>query len=147
MFSAEKYIVASSLDEAFELNQQRGSTILGGCGWLTRGGRKMRTAIDLSALGLDWITETETAFEIGAMTSLRTMETNAQLRAQFGDCLAECVRPIVGVQFRNVATVGGSIWGRFGFSDVLACFLAMDARVRLFQAGEVSLREIGRAHV
>ena len=31
----------------------------------------------------------------------------------------EAVRHIVGVQFRNCATVGGSIYGRFGFSDVL----------------------------
>ena len=29
---------------------------------------------------------------------------------------------IVGVQFRNLATVGGSIFGKFGFSDVLSCF-------------------------
>ena len=36
------------------------------------------------------------------------------------------LRHIVGVQFRNCATIGGSIWGRYGFSDVLTMFLAMD---------------------
>ncbi|MFR6443921.1 MAG: hypothetical protein ACLUPB_15335 [Agathobacter rectalis] len=31
------------------------------------------------------------------------------------------------MQFRNVATVGGSIWGRFGFSDVMTIFRALGA--------------------
>ena len=39
------------------------------------------------------------------------------------------------------ATVGGSIWGRFGFSDVLTVFLAMDTYVELFCGGMVPLRE------
>ena len=55
--------------------------------------------------------------------------------------MREAVRSIVGVQFRNLATVGGSIWGRFGFSDVLTLFLALDTRVLLYRAGEISLRE------
>ena len=47
----------------------------------------------------------------------------------------------MGVQFRNLATVGGSIFGRFGFSDVLTLFLALDAQVELFQRGTVPLEE------
>ncbi len=35
---------------------------------------------------------------------------------------------IVGVQFRNLATVGGSVYARFGFSDVTTALLALDAR-------------------
>ena len=37
--------------------------------------------------------------------------------------------------------MGGSIWGRFGFSDVLTLFLALDTRVLLYRAGEMSLWE------
>ena len=40
-----------------------------------------------------------------------------------------------------MATVGGSIWGRFGFSDVLTVFLAMDTYVELYQGGRIPLRE------
>ena len=47
----------------------------------------------------------------------------------------------MGVQFRNCATVGGSVFGRFGFSDVLTLLLALDARVVLQGAGELSLEE------
>ena len=40
-----------------------------------------------------------------------------------------------------MATVGGSIWGRFGFSAVLTVFLAMDCYVELYKGGIVSLED------
>ena len=67
--------------------------------------------------------------------------TASGLAAYTGGAMREAVRSIVGVQFRNLATVGGSIWGRFGFSDVLTLFLALDTRVLLYRAGEMSLWE------
>lgn len=48
---------------------------------------------------------------------------------------------IVGVQLRNLATVGGSIYSRFGFSDVLTMFLALNASVELYKGGIVPLAE------
>ena len=54
------------------------------------------------------------------------------------------VKDIVGVQFRNMATVGGSLWGRFGFSDVLSVFLALDSYVELYKGGIVHLREFAK---
>ena len=38
-------------------------------------------------------------------------------------------------------TVGGSIYGRFGFSDVLTAFLAMDTFVELYNGGTVRLSD------
>ena len=40
-----------------------------------------------------------------------------------------------------MATIGGSIWGRFGFSDVLTVFLAMDSYVELYKGGIVSMAD------
>ena len=141
MFTTQNYVVASSLDEAYELNQKPKSTVLGGCGWLKMGRRMMSTAIDLSKLGLDQITEQDEYFALGAMVTLRQIETHPGLAAYFGDCIAECVRHIVGVQFRNCATIGGSIWGRFGFSDPLTLFLSLGAEVVLHKAGVVALAD------
>lgn len=141
MFTIQQYVRAQSLDEAYALNQKKSSTVLGGCGWLRMGRRAIGTAIDLSDLGLDQIIEHEDYFELGAMVTLRQMETNDALAAAFGGCIADCVRPIVGVQFRGSATIGGSIWSRFGFSDPLTLFLALGARVRLHQAGEIPLAQ------
>jgi CO/xanthine dehydrogenase FAD-binding subunit len=56
----------------------------------------------------------------------------------------DAVKDIVGVQFRNMATVGGSIWGRFGFSDVLTVFLAMDTYVELYKGGIVPLAQFAK---
>ena len=51
------------------------------------------------------------------------------------------MRHIVGVQFRNVATVGGSVFGRFGFSDVLTMLFAMDSYVELYKGGKIPMAE------
>lgn len=53
----------------------------------------------------------------------------------------EALRHIVGVQFRNTATVGGSLYPRFGFSDVLTIFGALDAYVELYGGGLVPIRK------
>ena len=45
----------------------------------------------------------------------------------------------MGVQFRNSATLGGSLVGRFGFSDVFTFFLALDAYVELYQGGLIPI--------
>ena len=99
------------------------------------------TAIDLSALGLDTIEETDTEFAIGAMATLRSLETHAALNAATNGAMREAVRHIVGVQFRNCATVGGSVYGRFGFSDVLTLLLALDCDVELYKAGRMPIAQ------
>ena len=127
MLKIKNYVKAESLEQAYELNQKRTACVLGGMVWLKMGNRNIMTAIDLSGLGLDTITETEDAFVIGCMTPLHALETHKKLNAYTNGAIRESVRHIVGVQFRNCATVGGSIFGRFGFSDVLTCFLAQFA--------------------
>ena len=122
MLKIKNYVKAESLEQAYELNQKRTACVLGGMVWLKMGNRNITTAIDLSGLGLDIITETEEAFVIGCMTPLHALETHKELNAYTNGAVRESVRHIVGVQFRNCATVGGSIFGRFGFSDVLTCF-------------------------
>ena len=47
----------------------------------------------------------------------------------------------MGTQFRNTATVGGSVFSRFGFSDVSVLLLALDAQVVLFARGAVKLSD------
>ena len=59
MFTIRNYVVAESLEQAYELNQKKNNVVLGGIGWLKMGGRNIQTAIDLSTLGLDKIEEDE----------------------------------------------------------------------------------------
>lgn len=141
MITIQKYVRAKSLDEAWTLNQNPRNRIIGGMLWLRLGKGSIHTAIDLCDLGLDTIQETEDSFSIGAMVSLRDLELHERLNAYSANAVACAVRDIVGVQFRNMATIGGSIWGRFGFSDVLTLFLALDTYVELFKGGVIPLEQ------
>ena len=141
MFYYNQYVRAQSLDEAYELYQKKPNFVLGGMLWLKMKNKTLGTAIDLCDLGLDQIDEDENEFRIGAYVTLRQIETHEALNAYTHGAIAESVRHIVGVQFRNVATVGGSIWGRFGFSDVMTIFRALGAKVQLHKAGIMDLDE------
>ncbi len=141
MLKIKSYVKVNSIAEAYELNQKKTACVLGGMVWLKMGNRNISTAIDLSGLGLEGIQETDDEFVIGCMTSLRALETDKRLNEYTQGAIRESVRHIVGVQFRNCATVGGSIWGRYGFSDVLTMFLGMDTWVELYNAGKIPLTE------
>jgi len=141
MFYYNQYVRAQSRDEAYELYQKKPNFVLGGMLWLKMKNKTLGTAIDLCDLGLDQIDEDENEFRIGAYATLRQIETHEALNAYTHGAIAESVRHIVGVQFRNVATVGGSIWGRFGFSDVMTIFRALGAKVQLHKAGIMDLDE------
>ena len=139
MLNIQTYVRAKSLEEAYTLNQKRNARVLGGMLWLKMASNTVGTAIDLCELGLDTIEEDETGFTLGAMATLRMLEQHPGLAAYTQNAAAKAVQDIVGVQFRNMATVGGSVWGRFGFSDVLTLLLAADARVNLYKAGALPI--------
>lgn len=141
MITIQKYVRAQSLEEAYTLNQNKRNRIVGGMMWMRLGSGSVGTAIDLCDLGLDKIEENDESFVLGAMVSLRALEQHAGLRAYTNGAIKNALKDIVGVQFRNMATVGGSVWGRFGFSDVLTVLLAMDTYVELYKGGVISLAE------
>lgn len=141
MLKFRKLACPETVEEAWQLNQNRANCVLGGTGWLKMGDRQWNTAIDLGKLGLDTILETEEEFRIGAMVTLRQLEQHEGLNAYTQGAVRDCVKHIVGTQFRSCATVGGTFWSRFGFSDVLTCFLALDTSVVLAHAGEIALPE------
>ncbi len=142
MFEIEKYIVPATLKEAFDiLENESGVVVLGGCGYLKLANRKIGTAIDLSALNLDFINEKNGFVEIGTMTSLRTLEINPTTKSCYSGVLAKSVESIVGVQLRNCVTIGGSVAGRYAFSDPICALLALDAELELFNQGRVKLSD------
>jgi putative selenate reductase FAD-binding subunit len=141
MFTVKNYVTVKNLEEAYELNKKRNNVILGGILWLKMGEKNILNAIDLSVLDLNQIEETEDAFEIGCMVTLRQVELNLKLNSYFNGAIAESIKHIVGTQFRNCATMGGSIFGRYGFSDPLTCLLALDTYIELYKGGLVPLSE------
>ena len=141
MITIREYVRPASLEEAWTLNQKRTSRVIGGMLWLKMQNAAVGTAIDLSDLGLDKFEETPEGFAVGAMVSLRALETHAGLNEYTNGAMREALRHIVGVQFRNTATLGGSVYGRFGFSDVLTVLLALNASVELYKGGILPLAQ------
>lgn len=141
MLTVRNYVKPKTLEEAYELNQKKANRIIGGMMWLRMSKGNANTLIDLSGLGMNVISEEDEVFRIGCMCTLRQLEQHKALNDTFGDIFKECTRHIVGVQFRNGATVGGSVFGRFGFSDILTALLALDTSVKLYKRGIVPLSE------
>ena len=92
------YVRVGNAAEAYELLQKnRNNKIVGGGIWMRLGSRRVATAIDLSACGLDQIEETETEFRIGAMCTLRQLERHTELNALVNHVFEFAVHDIVGV--------------------------------------------------
>lgn len=142
MLEIENIIFPESLDEALaRVRDVPGSVVLGGCGYLRLGSRKIGTAIDLSRLKLDEITESSMGIGIGAMVSLRDLETHS-ITAQFAaGIMARSVENIVGIQLRKCVTLGGSVAGRYPFSDPITALMALDAELLFHGYGKISLQE------
>lgn len=135
MVDVKEYRMVESIEEAYELNSIKGNVILGGMGWARMQFSNINTAIDISNLGLKGIVEEKDKIVIGAMTTLRELETSEILKKYFGQAPEESVKSILGIQFRNSATIGGSLYMKFGFSDVLTFFLALDTEIQMYKNG------------
>lgn len=142
MVTVQKYWFAPSAEEAAEeLARSRRNKIIGGGTWLKMGSASIGTAIDLSRLGLEGIERSGGEIRIGAMTTLRELETSPVLRERFGGAISASVKEIVGVQFRNTAVIGSGISMASGFSDPLCALLALDAELLWVRGGRMRLEE------
>ena len=62
MITVKEYKKASSLEEAYELNQKKTNRVIAGMLWTKMSSANINVAIDLSDLGLDKIEETDEEF-------------------------------------------------------------------------------------
>ncbi|TJX13503.1 FAD-binding protein [Tissierella creatinini] len=148
MITFGDYIQPKSVDEAYEsLISKKSARLIGGGCFLRMGNRRIGLAIDLSQAGLDYIKDAGEEIEIGAMTSLRSFETSELLKEHFGYMIGDSVKHIIGVQLRNIATIGATVYSKYGFSDPITALLALDADICLYQGGRMALgdflKEVG----
>ena len=130
------YLKPEDLHQAYErLVSTKGATVMAGGMFLRLQKRMFPLMIDLSDMGLEGIVEKDDRFEIGAMTPLRTIENDMRLP----DALRVAMRQIAGISLRNMATVGGSVMGKYPFSDVITPLLALDAKLHFHTHGEMTL--------
>lgn len=131
-----------TMEEAYHLLQADDrNQIMGGGAWTRLTNRDVETMITLDHLGLNSITETPTTIEIGAMTTLRDIELSPIIHNQLSGILSKAVAQIMGIQIRNIATIGGSIIGKYSFSDILPVLLVMKTSLRFYHQGVMSLED------
>lgn len=135
------YYIPDSIDRAYEIVDKEQGTIIGGGAFLHLGKRNINKAVDLSKLGLDFIKENEENLELGSYVNLREIEKSQLLNKYFDGILSKTVSNIMGIQIRNMATIGGTISAKYGFSDLLTSLLALNTQVVLYKRGRISLEE------
>lgn len=142
MFTLIDIAQPTTVEEAYSLlTKRKNNQLIGGSGFLRMGSKRIGTGIELSNLELDYIKEDENYVEIGAMTTFRSLETSSVIKNNFGEIIASSVADIIGVQFRNVVTVGGTVFSKYGFSDLIVALLSLDTEVELYKGGRISLDE------
>ncbi len=136
----QQYHRATSLEDAYNvLHAGSNNHILGGALWLKQIAKEIDTAIDLQDLNLHEIEQTETHFIIGSMATLYRLETAQAVNEWCDQLIKNSMQHIMGVAFRNTATIGGSIIGRYAFSDLLGPLLVLNAEVEFYRAGKMTL--------
>lgn len=136
------YVVPKTIEEAYSaLISKKSARLIGGGMFLRMGNKRIGLAIDLTQAGLDFINDTGEEIEIGAMTSLRTFETSEMLKENYGNMIGDSVRHIIGVQLRNIATIGATVYSKYGFSDPITALLALNADIYLHKGGRISLED------
>ncbi len=137
-----EYYRASSLEDAYQkLQVSPKNAIVAGGLWMKKMGQSYDSLIDLSKLGLDKISETKDEVVVGSMVAQRDFEDSKIVSFLFAGAPAFAVREVMGVNFRNLATIGGSIMGRYPFSDVITGLLPYDVTLEFYPAQKMSLEE------
>lgn len=142
MFKINEFIQPKTIEEAYNtLVSRRNNAVIGGSAFLRMGTKKIGTAVDLSILELNDIKDQDDYIEIGAYSTLRDIETSPVLMNNFNGIISNSVKNIIGVQFRNIVTVGASVFSKYGFSDIITALLALDTEVELYKIGRISLAD------
>ena len=135
---AKSFQRVSSLEEAYKLVKEspRNKIVAGGL-WLKKGNADVDTLVDLSNLGLDKIEDKKDYVEVGAYVTQRQFEKSKLIP----EMAKEAVKSIMGPAFREIATIGGSVYGKYGFSDVVTGLLGYKVELVFYPESVVSLSD------
>ncbi len=124
MLAFMKVLQPKTVEEAYELatKNKTAPMLAGGC-WLRLGRRTWPAVIDMASLDLRYVREEDNEFVIGAMATQGDVERFEPLQQFCGGAVVKGVKEILGIQFRNTATMGGSVASRFGFSDIIPALM------------------------
>ena len=140
--SIREYVKPASLDEALAvLDGPAKAVLLGGGAYLRLGAASHEVLVDLYELGLGGVRATADGLELGGAATYRELETAPAAQTFADGLLPRSVERVVGVQLRNVVTVGGTLAGRYAFANLTTALLALDATLVWHRTGRRSMDE------
>jgi CO/xanthine dehydrogenase FAD-binding subunit len=136
------YLKATSLEEAYTaLQSNLQSQIIAGGAWMKLSIKKLDTLISLDDLHLDKIIEEKDYILIGSMVTLHQMESSLLILSISGGIINQALEQIMGIALRNIATIGGSIVPKFGFSDLIPVLMLLNPTLVFYKHGEILLND------
>jgi len=137
-----QYYKPTSLEDAYqELLKDDNNLIIGGGAWLRLTNKVINKAIDLELLEKNKIVTTNTDYEIGNLVTLKAVEDHEGLKRLMNGVLPKAISKIMGESIRNIATLSGSVMGKYSFSDIITPLLVLDTRLVFYKQGEISLED------
>ncbi len=129
-----EYHTPATIDEAVKLLRRRKIVtrpIGGGTALVAEASPDVQAVVDLSQLGLSYITPTDAGLEIGATTTLQTLVDDAQVQAYADGVLVKAILDTASRNTREAATFAGSIVASDGKSPLLATLFALGAQLTI----------------
>ena len=138
----KEFYQPNTLDEAYDkLIENPNNQVMGGGAWMKLSAANVDTLIHLGTLGLEGISETEDKIVIGSYATLRQVEKHKAILSLCDGLLARAISSVMGIQIRNVATLGGTVMGRYPFSDIITALLALRVTLVFYHQKKISLEE------
>lgn len=142
MFLLKDYIRPESLSEAMKIAEAKPyARWLAGCTLFQLFRQPVALGVDLTGLVPEGIERREEGLTIGAMTTMRQLETSPLCLNLFGRMLPQTVAHLGGIALRNQITVGGTVCAHLGYSELLTALVALDARLHFFRRGWMYLSD------
>ncbi|ABR31170.1 FAD-binding protein [Thermosipho melanesiensis] len=141
MIYFKEYAKPKIIEEAYEILTSKNAKIIGGATFLKLSNQSFDVAIDLIDANLNFVNETETEVEIGSTVTLSKFEENPILSSFYNGFLKNITKDILNLQMRNIITIGGTIFPKLGFSDLITGLLVLDTEIYLFKNGKISLEK------
>ena len=134
MLKIAAYHSPTTLDEAVTLLSETGRTVIAGGTDLLVNPRYMvgvREVVDISQLGLNYITFDNQWLHIGAATTMRTVARHAQIQEIANGILARSAAVCASPNIRNMATLVGNCASALPSADTPPALLALNAAIVL----------------
>jgi len=141
MIKFKEYIKPKTIEDAYNLLTTKNAEIIGGGAFLRLSNRKIDVAIDLIDANLNFINEINDSVEIGSMVVISEFEENPVLSKLYNGFLKNVSETVLSFQMRNIITVGGTLYPKYGFSDLITALLVLPTEVYLYKSGKFSVED------